>query len=103
MFAPNHKLRKTIIRGKPQSKGHQKAAQIKSAAYRLGWAERLKRVFAIDVDACNQCGGRVKIIATINDPIVIKKILNHIEKTEEPIAPAFHFPEAHAPPTGLNI
>ena len=79
------------------------AAQIKSAAYRLSWAERLKRVFAIDVETCSQCGGRVKIISTIKDPIVIKKILDHIEKAKESIAPAFHLPEAHASPTGLNI
>lgn len=103
MFAPNHKLRKAIIKGKSKLKDHQKNAQIKSAAYRLSWAERLKRVFAIDVETCSQCGGSVKIISTIKDPIVIKKILDHIEKAEEPIPPAFQLPEAHAPPARLDI
>ena len=103
MFAPNHKLRKAIIREKSTPKENQKAAEVKSAAYRLSWAERLKRVFAIDVETCSLCGGRVKIIATIKDPNVIKKILDHIEKAEELIAPAFHLPEAHAPPAGFNI
>ncbi len=89
MFAPNHKLRKAIIREKSTPKENQKAAQIKSAAYRLSWAERLKRIFAINVETCSQCGGSVKIIATIKDPNVIKKILDHIEKAQAPIPPLF--------------
>jgi len=47
----------------------------------MNWAQRLKRVFNIDVDICDQCGGVVKVIACIEDPAVIKKILDHIEKT----------------------
>ena len=47
-------------------------------------------------------GGSLKIIATIKDPIIIKKILDHISKIEEPILPAFQLPEAHAPPIRLN-
>ncbi len=98
MFAPNHKLRKTIIRGKPQLKGHKKSAQIKSASYRLSWAERLKRVFNIDIETCEKCGGSVNIIAMIQDPIIIKKILDHIIRTQAPIPPVFQLPEAHALP-----
>ena len=46
------------------------------------WAERLKRVFKIDVSVCSRCGGDaerrpVKIIACIEDPLVIKKILGY--------------------------
>jgi len=38
----------------------------------LNWAQRLKRVFDIDVEICDHCGGTVKVIASIKDPLVIK-------------------------------
>jgi hypothetical protein len=38
------------------------------------WAQRLKRVFGIDIDICPACGGAVQIIAYIEDPVVIKRI-----------------------------
>lgn len=41
-------------------------------------AQRLKRVFNIDIEACPECKGNVKVIASIEDPEVIKKILNHL-------------------------
>jgi hypothetical protein len=43
-------------------------------------SQRLKRVFNIDIETCNSCGGPVKIIACIEDPLVIKKILAHLER-----------------------
>jgi len=38
----------------------------------------LKRVVAIDIEHCPQCGGTLKIIAAIEDPTVIAKILTHL-------------------------
>jgi hypothetical protein len=35
------------------------------------------RAFAIDVLACVHCGGRLRLIATLHDPAVIRKILAH--------------------------
>jgi hypothetical protein len=34
----------------------------------LTWAQRLKRVFAIDIEVCRRCGGKLKVIASIEDP-----------------------------------
>jgi len=51
----------------------------------ITWAKRLKRVFHIDIETCSECGGAVKAIASIEDPVVIKKILAHLK---EIIAPA---------------
>jgi hypothetical protein len=35
----------------------------------------MRRVFAIDVLACAACGGRLRFLATIEDPPVVTKIL----------------------------
>ena len=47
-------------------------------------AQRLKRVFRIDVEACQACGGVVRIIASIEDPVVTGKILAHLEQAAGP-------------------
>ena len=44
----------------------------------MGWARPRKRVFDIDVEHCPNCGGALKIIAAIEDPPVIVKILSHL-------------------------
>jgi hypothetical protein len=44
----------------------------------MSWARLLKRVFDIDIERCPHCGGRLKIIAAIEDPPVIAKILTHL-------------------------
>jgi len=43
----------------------------------IGWAQRLRRVFGIDVERCAACGGTLRIIACIEDRAVIEKILAH--------------------------
>ena len=44
----------------------------------LGWAKRLKRVFGIDIEKCENCGAEVKIIASIEDPQMIGKVISHL-------------------------
>jgi hypothetical protein len=29
----------------------------------MSWAQRLKRVFAIDIESCPECGGKLRVIA----------------------------------------
>ena len=48
----------------------------------MTWAQRLKRVFRIDIETCEDCGGAVRVIACIEDPVVIEKILTHVERRE---------------------
>src|SRR5215510_6453854 len=38
----------------------------------------LQRVFAVDVLACPNCGGRMRVIATIDDLRVVRRILTHL-------------------------
>ncbi len=45
--------------------------------------QRLKRVFAIDIESCPQCGGKIRVIACIEDPKVIETILAHIAERDK--------------------
>jgi len=63
----------------------------------MTWAKRLKRVFNIDIETCSECGGDVRIIANIEDPIVIQKILVHLENTAGSAATAL-LPDCRASP-----
>ena len=44
----------------------------------LPWAELLRRVFAIDILKCDQCGGDMKIIAIIPASEATEAILDHL-------------------------
>ena len=61
------------------------------------WAQRLKRVFDIDIETCPECGGAVKVIACIEDPVVIKKILTHLDE-KAAVTETIRLPECRAPP-----
>jgi hypothetical protein len=69
----------------------------------MNWARRLKRVFGIEIESCARCGGKLKIIASIEEPLVIAKILSHLERT----APDQYQPElplgARAPPAQFRL
>ena len=43
---------------------------------RLSWAELLKRGFAADALACPRCGGRMRLLAAIQDLEAIRAILD---------------------------
>ena len=53
----------------------------------LTWAQRLKRVFEIDITLCPLCGGQLRVIADITDPDLIRKILEHVQKRAPPWLP----------------
>jgi hypothetical protein len=56
----------------------QRHAPHHSAVARIRWARWLKLVFDIDMEQCPQYGGTLKIIAAIEEPPVITKILTHL-------------------------
>lgn len=41
----------------------------------MTWAQRLRRVFDIDVSRCSHCGAALRILAVITDPRVIAVVL----------------------------
>jgi hypothetical protein len=91
VFSPNSKLREHVVPGRlPKAQ-----EPTKRKAYAMTWAQRLKRVFSIEIEKCERCGGPVKIIASIEDPDVIKKILAHLglDRSQET--------HSRSPPAGL--
>jgi hypothetical protein len=49
---------------------------------------------------CQACGGPVRVIACIEDPVVIQKILDHL-KQKAGANGSSPLPESRAPPLGL--
>ena len=60
------------------------------------WAALMHRAFAIDVLACPHCGGRMRLIATLHDPAVIRKILAHLALSNSGQSPGPAPPESGA-------
>ena len=76
-LAPNFKHRARIV---PQRARNQVDADKPPAP--MSWMQRLKRVFAIDIETCPECGGRLRVIACVEDPPLIAKILGHVQRRE---------------------
>jgi hypothetical protein len=86
VFAPNSKHRIHVTpakRGRGRKKSVQQPWDEKTPVQRhvsMTWMQRLKRVFNIDIEICEKCKGPVKIIACVEDPAVIEKILKHLKE-----------------------
>ncbi len=83
VLAPHAKLRAQIVPNAPVTVAwacnyHAKTAPA-SAPARMSRACLLKRVFDIDIEDCTKGCGRLQIIAAIEDPQVIVKILTHLD------------------------
>jgi len=103
VFAPNSKHRIEVTparRGKGRRRNTAGEEQCPSPAERrasMTWAQRLKRVFNIDIETCSKCGGAVRVIACIEDPVVIDKILAHLDK-KATLTESAVLPRSRAPP-----
>jgi hypothetical protein len=54
-------------------------------------------VFAIDIETCRSCGGRLRVIASIESPALIERILEYLGRDAEALDPAH---PNRAPPQG---
>ena len=95
VLAPNAKMRPGVIPGltRAQIKAKEeknKYSDEKTPIKKSSWAKLLARVFDIDISKCVHCNGKMKIIASIKDPPVIKRILTHLglSPIPPPLAPA---------------
>ena len=85
VLAPNAKLRSQVVPVPPPQKtaGEGDCEHAHSKPVRMTWARLLKRVFDIDIERC-ACGGKLKLIAVIEEPVVIEKILTHLGLSPQP-------------------
>jgi len=99
VFAPAARLRSKIV-GRPDAHlasamGHKAPGAKKTRGRRnLLWAELMSRVFGINVLTCTECGGQCRVIACIEDPRVIRKILSHLGLPTQGV----HLKPARGPP-----
>ena len=63
----------------------------------MSWSQRLKRVFGIDVETCEHCGGSVRIVASVEEPGAIRAILAHFD-TKGALPQAHYLPAPRGPP-----
>ena len=85
VLAPNAKLRKAVVPVPPTPAVATPAQEVDGATKpasstkgRMRWAQLLKRVFGIDIAHCPHCGGQLKLIAAIEEPAAIARILTHL-------------------------
>jgi hypothetical protein len=108
VLAPNHRWRGLVTPAK-RGKGVKPLAntEVRSSAEchaTMTWAQRLKRVFNIDIEVCDRCSGSVRVIASIEDKDVIDRILAHLKRKEQIIHDLPHLiPPARAPPETLPL
>jgi hypothetical protein len=103
VLAPNHRWRRLVT---PAKRGKRvkpiASTEVRSPAERhaaMTWAQRLKRVFNIDIEVCSRCGGSVRVIACIENQDVIDRILAHLERKEQNTPALPHrAPPTRAPP-----
>jgi len=69
VFALNSRFRKAVVPGS------------------FTWAQRLKRVFEIDITLCPYWGGTLRVIADVTYPQVIQTILAHLQHQQQRAPP----------------
>ena len=56
-----------------------------AASSRVEWAVLLQRTYGFEALRCPKCAARMRVMATITDPSVVKKILSHLNVRTEPL------------------
>lgn len=86
VFAPHSKLRVVVtpahrdVGSKGQGADHSTDKPITPRHVAMTRTQRLKCVFGVEINTCLRCAARLKVIARIEEPEVIAKILAHREK-----------------------
>ncbi len=97
VLAPNAANRDRIVPGGNEEPTESCAHDEGSVApvYRLSWSRLLARVFRVDVTQCPACGGTMKIIAALTEPLAIRTTLDGVSLASRapPIAPPRPLPQ----------
>jgi hypothetical protein len=74
--------------------GIEEFSEIAPSVAKRAWARLIKQVYEVDPLVCPRCAGAMRIIAFIEQPEVIAKILTHLGIWPAP---------AHSPPAGYPL
>jgi hypothetical protein len=82
-------IRSGRARPAPESTARQLEASHRAAGTPSAWtwAALMRRVFHLDVLACPCCGGRLRVIASAQDPLAVQAILAHLARSNAPAPP----------------
>ena len=100
VLAPRARWRSQVVRyGRPALDGNALEASPRAAVPTRAWTwpELMHRVFALDVLACPRCGGRLRVIASVQNPLAVQAILAHLRRSGAPEPPG------PAPPASAAI
>jgi hypothetical protein len=93
--AARGKRRKAAARLQPAAAVEARAElSPEQAARRRSWAELLRRVYEVDPLICPKCAGKMRVVAVILDPPVVKRILDHRAKRRRAVRAPPHSPSA---------
>lgn len=85
MLAPNARLRNEIVPQPPMPRSPEGPIVASATKPRnFLWAELMRRTFDVDVLTCPWCAGPRKLIALIQKPEAIRKILEHLGLPSQP-------------------
>jgi hypothetical protein len=110
VLAPHSNYRAAVTRAhrgrgarKPPVSGADPAKPLTPRHVAMSWARRLKRVFGVEIESCAHCGGKLKIIASIEEAQLIAKILSHLERAVAERYPSELPPGARGPPAQSSL
>jgi hypothetical protein len=89
VLAPHSRWRALVVayRGGAECSGGTPAEAAAGKPRYWTWAALMRRAFDLDVLACPRCGGRLRLIATVEEPGVVRKILTHLGLLFPPDSP----------------
>ncbi len=92
VLAPRARGRSQVVRyGRPAPDGTALALAASPRAavptHAWTWAALMRRVLDLDVLACPRCGGRLRVIAPVQDPLAVQAILAHRARSAAPAPP----------------
>ena len=97
VLAPHAKWRPRIVPDPPVAATGTAVNEPAARPHQWRWADLMRRAFDLDVLACPRCGDRMRLLATIDDPLVIESILAHLGLPTDRV----RTDPAHPPPTPL--
>jgi hypothetical protein len=83
VFAPRAAGRRVIVPEDKSADGERRAGT-QAGVGNTSWAGLMQRSFGFDVLACPRCAGRLRLIALIHQPVVVRRILTHLGLPADP-------------------